>query len=91
MALKIEFKENEITNYLRVDPGQEDVTIAQMKAEAMDEAEGFLNTDFEGEEAPAAIKGWVLNRIAEKFENRGQEPEPNFSAIKRHRVFPFRG
>lgn len=91
MPLQITFYDNEIANYLRVDPEQEKTTIDSLKVAAMDEAEQFLNTDFSANEAPASVKGWVLNRIAEKFEGRGQEPQPNFYAIKSFRVYPFRG
>jgi len=105
VALKITFEPNEILDYLRVDSGDDETTIDQMKEEAMGEAEDFLNTDFHlividpvtnevvkvEQEAPIAVKSWVKNRIAEKYENRGQEPPPDFTTIKGHRVLPFRG
>lgn len=104
MPLKITFEENEINNYLRVDDGIDTKLIEGMKNGAMDEAEGFLNADFatvvtneDGttttteNEAPASVKDWILNRIVEKYENRGKTPKPDFAAIQRHRVYPFKG
>lgn len=81
---------------MRVDPGVDISLINGLKNAAMDEAESFLNTNFEDEngepqEAPPSVKDWVLNRIAEKYETRGQAIKPDFSAIKPHRVLPFRG
>jgi hypothetical protein len=64
------------------------------------EAEMFLNTDFstvdpEGKtianEAPAAVKEWIFNRVAQKYENVGSFINPDFTAIHSHRVYPFRG
>ena len=104
MPLKITFGANEVENYLRIDPGTDSDIIETLKAAAMDEAEQFLNTDFSTvvtnpdgtttiieNEAPAAVKEWVLNRIAEKYENRGKPVAPDFSTLKRYRVIQFRG
>lgn len=104
MPLQISFAANEVNDYLRVDAGIDTNVIEGMKTAAMDEAEGFLNTDFSTtvinedgtttttpNEAPASVKDWVLNRIAEKYETRGQAIKPDFAAIKTHRVYPFRG
>jgi hypothetical protein len=104
MPLKITFDTNEINNYLRVDDGVDTKLIEGLQAGAMVEAEQFLNTDFatvvineDGtetitpNEAPAPVKDWVLNRIVEKYENRGKQIKPDFAAIQPHRVYPFRG
>lgn len=100
MALKVTFQPNEINEYLRVDTGVDTAVIATMLAAAMGEAERFLNTDFAttnadgtttDAEAPAEVKEWVLNRIAEKYENRGKPVKPDYSTIKQLRVLPFKG
>lgn len=103
MPLLITFTGTEIADYLRVDPTQETGTINTLKAAAMDEAEQFLNTDFSivttnpdgtttttPNEAPPTVKEWVLNRIAEKFENRGKPVKPDYSTLKNYRVSIFR-
>lgn len=102
--LKITFDETEIPEYLRVDANQDTVIIATIKNAAMGEAERFLNTDFSTNvtnqdgtttitenEAPAEVKEWVLNRIVEKYENRGNPIKPNYGPLKPHRVIQFRG
>lgn len=103
MTLQITFTGTEIADYLRVDPTQETATINILKASAMNEAEQFLNTDFSTSvtnpdgtititpnEAPALVKEWVLNRIAEKFENRGKPVKPDYSTLKNYRKFSFK-
>lgn len=88
------FTGTQIADYLRVDPAQETGTIEMLKDAAIDEAEEFLNTDFSvdgvSKEAPASVKEWVLNRIAEKFENRGQPVKPDFSTLRKYRVPMFK-
>lgn len=104
MPLIINFVETEINDYLRIDPGQDLAVIATLKASAMDEAETFLNTDFSTirtnpdgttttttNEAPATVKEWVLNRIAQKYENRGTPVAPDHSTLKRYRKPNFKG
>lgn len=96
MPLKISFEENEINIYLRVDEGIDAKLINGMVDAAKVEAEEYLNTNFadengEAQEAPASVKDWVLNRVAEKYENRGKQPKPDFAAIQPHRIYPFRG
>jgi hypothetical protein len=46
MALKITITGNELTDYLRVDPGNDGVTITMLLETAKSEALKFLNTDF---------------------------------------------
>jgi hypothetical protein len=104
MTLKITFQANEVNEYLRVDTGQDTAIIATLLASAMDEAEQELNTDFstvttnaDGSttttptEAPATVKEWVLNRLAEKYENRGNTPKPDFTTLKKYRRINFGG
>ncbi|MGG3737256.1 head-tail connector protein [Aeribacillus pallidus] len=78
----------------------EDNLIQSLKTAASNEAERFLNTDFSTtdetgqtieNEAPVEVKIWVLNRMAELYENRGRVPEPDFSMIQHLRVYPFNG
>lgn len=94
MTLQVTFTGTEIADYLRVDPTQESGTINILKVSAMDEAEQFLNTDFSidgvDKEAPAIVKEWVLNRIAEKFENRGKPTKPDYSTLKNYRKTSFK-
>jgi hypothetical protein len=104
MPLKITFEDNEVNEYLRVDTGLDTAIIATLLAAAMDEAEQFLNTDFStittnadgtttttATEAPATVKEWVLNRVAEKYENRGNAPKPDYSTLKKYRRINFGG
>jgi hypothetical protein len=104
LPLQITFQPGEIEEYLRIDPGQDAATIATMKKSAMDEAETFLNTDFSvtivnadgtttttATEAPPSVKEWVLDRLAHKYENRGNQNKPSFGPINRHRKYPFKG
>lgn len=72
----------------------DDDVILDLQASAAVEAETFLNTDFsdaEGiaQEAPAPIRIWIMNRIAELYENRGVKVTPDFSAIQQYRVYPM--
>jgi hypothetical protein len=103
MPLRITFGASEINDYLRIDT-EETELIEMFKEAAMDEAEEYLNTDFslvtqnsdgttttQTQEAPPKIKQWVLNRIAELYENRGKEPRAEFKAIQRYRRYPFGG
>jgi hypothetical protein len=46
MALQITITGNELTDYLRVDPGNDATTINMLLGSAKDEALKFLNTDF---------------------------------------------
>lgn len=101
MPLQITFIDNEINNYLRVDTGIDAEVIDAMKDAALIEAEAFLNTDFneydeEGNliaqnEAPATVKLWVMSRMAQLYEGRGQRNKPDFTLLKPHRVYPFGG
>lgn len=104
MPLKITFDKTEIEEYLRIESGTDTKLVATFKMAAMDEAETFLNTDFATtvlneygtttitpNEAPASVKEWVLNRIAEKYENRGNPVKPSYGPLKPHRVIQFRG
>ena len=94
MPLQVTFTGTQIADYLRIDPTQEAGTIQILQAAAMDEAEQFLNTDFSidgvAKEAPAMVKEWILNRIAEKFENRGQPVKPDYSTLKKYRIPMFK-
>lgn len=102
MPLLITFQANEIAEYLRLDTGQEVGTVNTLKAAALEEAYTFLNTDFSTidvnelgveiinpVEAPAVVKEWVLNRIAQKFENRGTPVKPDYSTLRQYRVLNF--
>lgn len=106
MPLKITFDGDELNEFVRVDIGIDARTLENMKAAAMSEAETFLNTDFSvivinpdgtttttAQEAPPAVKDWVLNRIAEKYENRGKSPamKPDYASLKGFRRLPFHG
>jgi hypothetical protein len=94
MPLQVTFTGTQIADYLRIDPTQEAGTIDMLKDSAIDEAEQFLNTDFSidgvPKEAPAMVKEWILNRIAQKFENRGQPVKPDYSTLSKYRVPMFR-
>lgn len=102
MALLVTLTDAEVYEYLRLDMGQEVGTIRILKGSAMSEAETFLNTDFSTfaidasgvetitpVEAPDEVKEWVLNRIAEKFENRGKTIKPDYSGLQPYRVLNF--
>jgi hypothetical protein len=104
MPLQISLLPNELLDYMRLEPGFDDGPINTMLEGAKLEAESFLNTDFSTEviaedgtvtitpnEAPAAVKEWVLNRVSEKYENRGSFKNPNFSQLQPYRVYPFKG
>jgi hypothetical protein len=104
MPLKITFGSNEITDYLRIDSGLDNEIIDTLVEGSMSEAERFLNTDFGltivnpdgttstiANEAPIDVKIWVLDRIVERYENRGRAPKPDFSTLKQHRELPFKG
>lgn len=104
MPLKITFDTSEIEDYLRIETGTDTKIVATIKAAAMNEAETFLNTDFSTtvlnedgtttiteNEAPAIVKEWVLDRIAERYEHRGQRTKPDYGPLKPHRVIQFRG
>lgn len=93
MALQVTLTLTGIKAYLRVDADEDDGLITDLQASAMSDAEEFLNTDFpnaEGvpQEAPAPVKTWVLNRIAELYENRGVRISPDFSPLQKYRVYP---
>lgn len=94
MALKVTLTLTGVKTYLRVDVDEDDELIGDLQASAISEAEEFLNTDFpdaEGvpQEAPAPVKTWVLNRIAELYENRGMRISPDFSPLQKYRVYPM--
>jgi Phage gp6-like head-tail connector protein len=113
MPLQITFKGNELSDFLKIEPGYDDGPINTMLESAKSEAETFLNTDFSTEviaedgtvtkttnEAPATVKEWVLNRVIQKYENRGnfmgqfaaKNPlTPDFSTLQPYRVYPFKG
>lgn len=112
MALQIDFEQEELHDFLRIDLGMDDLIIDIMKDTAVTEAEQFLNTDFSMQIAndltnpdgtttttitvtqgdiPAPIKMWVLMRIAQLYENRGQGTTPDYTLIQQYRVYPFRG
>jgi uncharacterized protein YwlG (UPF0340 family) len=64
------------------------------------EAEMFLNTDFStadingqtvANEAPADVREWIFNRVAQKYENVGSFTNPDYTALQPHRVYPMRG
>lgn len=92
--LKLEFEEG--------DPvaEQEMELISEMISEAEAEARNFLNTDFhhyddtgvfvEEQEAPPQVNGWIRNRTAQKYEMRGNEPDPDFKKLQHLRVYPIR-
>lgn len=93
--LKITFSGDEITNFCRVDPGNDSFLIEGLKEAAIIEAREYLNTDFSVDgvevEAPETVKLWVLNRVAQLNENRGLGVKPDYTLLKPHRVYPFRG
>lgn len=138
MPLQVTFQTNEIQNYLRVDPGLDDLVIDGMKAAALLQAENFLNTDFTSitttvkdstgtalsikknytghvdplpaettvinddgttttttyaapSEAPAEVKLWIMSRVAQLYENRGQAAMPDYTLLQPYRLYPFRG
>jgi hypothetical protein len=100
MPLQISLLPNELLDYMRLEPGFDDGPINAMLEGTKLEAEMFLNTDFSTvdengatvpNEAPASVKEWVLNRVSEKYENRGSFKNPNFSQLQPYRVFPFKG
>jgi hypothetical protein len=104
MALQITITGNELNDYLRVDPGNDGVTITMLLETAKNEALQFLNTDFSTtvvnedgttttteNESPIEVKTWVFNRVAELYENRGVRITPNFDMIQPLRVYPFKG
>jgi hypothetical protein len=104
MPLVINFETNEIQNYLKVDNDTDNLVIDGMKAAAMLQAEQFLNTDFSTvvtnedgtttttpNEAPATVKLWVMSRIAQLYEGRGQTAMPDYTLLQPHRIYPFRG
>jgi hypothetical protein len=102
MPLIIAFGETEIHDYLRLDPGQDTVIVKTITDAAMDEAYTHLKHDFSSvvknpdgttsttvNPAPTSVKEWVLNRIVEKYENRGNAKDPDFSAIDKYRKVSF--
>jgi hypothetical protein len=104
MPLIIAFEETEIHDYLRLDPGQDAVIVKTITDAAMDEVLTYLKHDFSSvvknpdgttsttvNPAPPSVKEWVLNRIVEKYENRGNAPDPNFTAIDKYRKVSFGG
>lgn len=100
MSLKITMTLEEMKLFLRVENDLEDALIQNLKKTASNEAERFLNTDFSTtdetgnvieNEAPDEVKQWVLNRMAQLYENRGQVPPPDFSMIQHLRDYPFDG
>jgi hypothetical protein len=104
MPLKIALESNELLSFLKMDPGFDDNTINTMFDSAKLEAEMFLNTDFSTvvtnddgtttitpNDAPATVKEWIFNRVAQKYENVGSFVNPDYSALQPYRVYPFRG
>jgi hypothetical protein len=89
--LKITVTGNELYDFVRVDPGTDDSAVSLALKTATEEAEKFLNTDFEGLEAPAGVKNWVFNRVAQLYDNRGTTIKPDFAFIHPWRSLPFRG
>jgi len=102
MPLIIAFEETEIHDYLRLDPGQDTVIVKTITDAAMDEVLTYLKHDFSTvirngdgtttttvNPAPPSVKEWVLNRIVEKYENRGNAPDPNFTGIEKYRKVSF--
>jgi hypothetical protein len=104
MPLKIVLEGNELLTYCKMEPGFDDGTINTMFESAKVEAEMFLNTDFSTvvtnddgsitttpQDAPASVKDWVFNRVAQKYENIGSFSNPDFTLLQPYRVYPFRG
>jgi hypothetical protein len=58
---------------------------------ATGEAEQFLNTDFDGIEAPAPVKTWVFNRVYQLYDSRGNHSRPEYTLLQTYRVYPFKG
>ena len=98
MPLVMVFGETEIQDYLRIEAGQDVEIVNTIRDAAMEEALEYLRHDFskvvtngDGSTsttpyaAPTSVKEWVLNRIVEKYENRGAAKDPNFAAISRYR------
>jgi hypothetical protein len=99
MSLKITVDLGYMKNYLRVEHSLDDDLIEDLFNTASNEAESFLNTDFHEydesgnlieNEAPSEVKFWVLNRMAEMYENRGMISQPDYSSIQHLRVYPFK-
>jgi hypothetical protein len=104
MALKITINGNELLDFVRVESGFDDSGVNSLLDAAKVEAEQFLNTDFHTEatddegvvtitevEAPATVKTWVFNRVAQLYDNRGNAVTVDYTLLKPHRIYPFRG
>lgn len=105
MALKITIAADELHDFLRIDSGDDAPTVNLLLGKAMGEAERFLNTDFSSvlidgldgsitiieQEAPAEVKAWVFDRVAELYDNRGAQKAAKFDDLQPLRVSPFKG
>jgi hypothetical protein len=104
MPLRVTLEPGELFDFLKIEQNFDDRTINNMFDSAKLEAEMFVNTDFSTtvinedgtetitlNEAPADVKEWIFNRVAEKYENRGSFKNPNFTQLQPYRVYPFRG
>lgn len=112
--LKVTFKPNEVETFLRVDSGVDPI-LDTLQDMALNEAETYLNTDFSTvvinedgtttttpNEAPASVKVWILNRMAQMYENRGFNKEtgretrfvaaqmPDYTLLESFRIIPFK-
>jgi hypothetical protein len=98
--LQITVNGNELYDFIKVDPGVDDASVATLLLTAKTEAQTFLNTDFsttaeDGSqtptEAPGPVKAWVFNRVSQLYETRGPGARPDYGMLRSYRVYPFSG
>lgn len=88
--MQVTLELTEVKNHLRVEHDLDDGLIQRFLKSATEEVANYLNRDFEGEEVPAEIEIWILNRVATYYENRqGNIPKPDFSPVQTYRRYPM--
>src|SRR5690606_31130078 len=70
----------EVKAFLHIDGDDEDIVLQTLIDAAKEAADGFLNNDFLDAEGnpkpiPAAVKLWVLKRVARSYERRAEGVE----------------
>lgn len=82
-----------VKKWLKVEHDLEDDLITKLIAGAKDTAGGYLGRDFATGDVPASVEIDVLNIIAYRFENRGDEidtllPPIALPGLKQYRLLP---